>query len=424
MTFRFLHAADLHLDTPFAGVGAAAPAVAEALRDASLGVLDDLVRLAIARDVAFVVLAGDLYDGADRGVRAQLAVHRATTTLADHGIRTFIAHGNHDPVEEGWSAVRSWPELVTVFPTDRVATVVVERGGVPVATVHGISYARRDTTENLSRRFARSDDPGFHVGVLHANVGAHGEHQPYSPCSVDDLAWTGLDYWALGHVHRHQVLHRDPWVVYPGTPQGRSPAPREQGPKGAVLVGVDDGGRVASLELVPLDRVRVAEVAVDLADADDLADLRGRLVAAGRRALLDADGRSVLLRGAVAGRGPLHHDLTRPAVVDELLRDLRDEGDGSVPFVWWHRLDVRTGADRDLDDLRGRSDFLADLLDQHAALVDGHLADRTAGWLDELPAGVVRALADALPDPAAPARWDAALELAVDLVAGDDGDQP
>jgi DNA repair exonuclease SbcCD nuclease subunit len=424
VTFRFLHAADLHLDTPFAGVGAAAPAVAEALRDASLGVLDDLVRLAVARDVAFVVLAGDLYDGAERGVRAQLAVHRAATTLAEHGIRTFVAHGNHDPVEEGWSAVRSWPDAVTVFPADRVSSVVVERDGTPLATVHGISYARRDTTENLARRFARTDDPGFHVGVLHANVGGHGEHQPYSPCTVDDLAWAGLDYWALGHVHRHQVLRRDPWVVYPGTPQGRSPAPREQGPKGVVLVEVDDGGRVASLELVPLDRVRVTEAAVDLADADDLPDLRDRLVAAGRRALLDADGRSVLLRGVVTGRGPLHHDLVRPGVVDDLLRALRDDADGSVPFAWWHRLDVRTGADRDLDDLRGRSDFLSDLLDEHARLVDGDPVARTAGWLDELPSGVARALGVATPDPADRGRWDDALELAVDLVAGDDGTEP
>ena len=419
MTFRFLHAADLHLDSPFVGIGAVAPAVAAELRDASLAVLDDLVELAVARQVAFVVLAGDVYDGADRGVRAQLALHRATATLAGHGIRTFIAHGNHDPVEEGWSAVRSWPELVTVFPTDRVASVVVERDGAPLATVHGISYARRDTTENLARRFHRTDDPGVHIGVLHANVGGHGEHQPYSPCTVDDLVWTGLDYWALGHVHRHLVLHRDPWIVYPGTTQGRSPAAREHGPKGAVVVEVDDAGRVADVELVALDRVRVGEVVVDLADADDLPELRDRLLAEGRRALLDADGRSVLVRATVTGRGLLHHDLVRTGVVDELLAALRDDSAGPPPFVWWHALQARTGTDMHIDELRGRSDFLADLVDEHEALLASGPGPRVAGWTDDLPNGVVRALGAELPDPAAPARWAAALELAVDLVAGD-----
>lgn len=107
-TFRFVHAADLHLDTPFEGIGRVAPQIAEALRDASLNAWDALVRLTIDRDAAFLLLAGDIYDGAERGVRAQLRFVRGLERLAEHRIQTFIVHGNHDPLD-GWSAIRKWP---------------------------------------------------------------------------------------------------------------------------------------------------------------------------------------------------------------------------------------------------------------------------------------------------------------------------
>src|SRR5690606_10264272 len=125
--------------------------------------------------------------------------------LADHGIRTFIAAGNHDPVEEGWSAIDEWPELVTIFPVDATGSVTVVRDGVALATVHGTSYGRRAVTENLAARFVRTEAPGTQIGVLHANVGGQPDHDPYSPCSLDDLTAIGLDYWALGHVHARQV---------------------------------------------------------------------------------------------------------------------------------------------------------------------------------------------------------------------------
>lgn len=420
MGFRFLHAADLHLDTPFTGLGAASPQVAGILRDASLLAFDDLVRTAIARDVAFVVLAGDVYDGPERGVRAQLRVLRGVRRLADHGIHTFIAAGNHDPVEEGWSAIREWPDLVTVFPAGEVMSVPVERDGRIVATVHGTSYARRATTENLAVRFGRTDAPGLHVGVLHANVGGQPGHDPYSPCSVDDLVRTGIDYWALGHVHTRQVLHRSPWIVYPGNLQGRSPRPSERGAKGVLVVEVDDAGQVQEPELVALDRVRIDESELAIDDVSDLGDLHRRLEELGHRRLLDADGRSLLLRARLVGRGPVHPDLRRPGAVTELLQALRGEAPLDLPFLWWDRLAVATGAPRDVEELRLRNDFVADLLEEAGSVDEPRRAALAQQWSAELPADLAALLGADAPDAADPARWAEAVELAVDLVAGEE----
>lgn len=422
MAFRFVHAADLHLDTPFSGLSATAPEVASELRDASLAAFDALVQLTISRDAAFLILAGDVYDGASRGVRAQVALHRGLRELSERGIRTFVVAGNHDPVDEGWSAVREWPELVTHFPTHEVASVVVERHGVPLATVHGISYGTRQVTENLATRISPGEGPGPHIAVLHANVGGNPDHDPYSPCSLDDLRSRGIDYWALGHVHTRQVLHRDPWVVYPGNLQGRSPRATERGPKGALVVEVDDAGAIAEPEFVALDRIRFEHAEHSIDGVADLVTLRDRLVDLGHRRLAEADGRSVLLRVELIGRGPIHGDLHRPGAVAELVESLRGEQHSAAPFLWWDRLVLSTLPVQDLDELLGRNDFVADLVDEAAQLLgdDDARAERVQGWDDELPSDLVHLLGDALPRPDDPERWRDAEELAVDLVSSDD----
>src|SRR5437899_3085210 len=181
--FRFVHAADLHLDTPFASIGRVAPEIADRLRDASLEAFDALVRMAIEHEAAFVIFAGDTYDCADRGVRAQLRFLRGVERLGEQGIPVFVAHGNHDHLE-GWSALRKVPDNLVVFGSEAVESHTVMREGVALAQVYGISYGQRDVTENLALRFGRRDVPGLHIGVLHCSVGAQPDSPAYSPCSV------------------------------------------------------------------------------------------------------------------------------------------------------------------------------------------------------------------------------------------------
>lgn len=376
--FRFVHAADLHLDTPFEGIGRTSPAVAEALRDASLDAWDALVELTLRRDAAFLLIAGDVYDGAERGVRAQLRFLRGLERLAAAGVATLVVHGNHDPLD-GWSAIQRWPENVTVFEAGEVRSVAIERGGELLATVHGVSYGSRDPQANLALGFARSAAPGLQLGLLHCNVGGEPGHAAYSPCSLADLHAVGLDYWALGHVHDRRVLSEGPcWVAYPGNLQGRSPRASERGAKGALVVEVA-GGQVQDVEFESLDRVRFERVEVD-AEAGDVPALLELLQAEALARRAASDGRGLVVRGVVTGRGGLHVDLARPKVLEGLLGELRAASAVLAPFVWWDAVRDETRAELDLAAIQLRDDFSAALLrrveavlaapQQHAELLD------------------------------------------------------
>jgi len=381
----FVHAADTHLDTPMRGLRTVDPALHQRILSASLDAFDDLVDLAIARDAAFLTIAGDVYDGAQRGARAQLRVRRGAERLAEHGILLLLVHGNHDPVEDGWDGIGSWPDNVTVFPPDEPTSVEVHRDGRLLAVVQGVSYATRREERNLARRFARSDRDVPHVAVLHANVGSNPDHAPYAPASLDDLAATGFDYWALGHVHLRQTLATPSshgfWAHYPGNLQGRSPKPSERGAKGASVVPVD-GGVVGAPELVVLDRVRFAEAAAEIDDGTTLDRLLAALADDAADALAVAEGRIVVLRGRITGAGPLHHQLAREGVLEDLRRALTDQlptGDAV-----WASLRDASGPPVEADDVAQAVDVLDQLPVDQEALADAVL-EQAARLGDEVP---------------------------------------
>jgi DNA repair exonuclease SbcCD nuclease subunit len=421
----FVHAADLHLDTPFEGIRADAPHVADALADASLGAFDAVVALALDRRAKFVVLAGDIYDGAERGIRAQLHFRRRLEDLTESGISVFVVHGNHDPVESGWSAIRSWPTGVVIFPAGVAEVAEVIEGGDRIATVQGISYPRRDVSENLALRFERPSGGGPHVGVLHCNVAGTAGHADYSPCRLDDLRRVGLDYWALGHIHQRSVLaggSGGPFVVYSGNTQGRSLKSSERGEKGATVVHVRDGA-ITEAEFVACDVIRFEQVDVDVARIGDIPGLAEELTRRGAGELAQAGGRSVVLRARLVGRGPVHEDLRRGGGVRALVSDLRSGCSDAAPFAWWDALEDATRPRAEHAAIRARGDFASDLL----ALSDsvgadaGELADLfTRCSTETMPAGL-RELAAKLvePDRVRAAVLEGALARALDLLEGE-----
>ncbi len=376
--FRFVHAADLHLDTPFEGLREVAPDVARALREASLDAFDALVDLCLDRAAAFLLIAGDVYDGAERGLRAQLRFRQGLERLAEAGVQVLVVHGNHDPSEEGWSALREWPEGTRVFGSERVESVAIERDGERLATVHGISYGRRDVTENLSLAFPRGRgsgpsntvaDPastaGLRIGLLHCNAGGNSEHAPYAACSVGDLAGANIDYWALGHVHARRTLSEAPWIVYPGNLQGRSPRPSEQGPKGAVVVEVEAGpgtSRVVDVSFEALDRVRFLSLEVDVSGSVDLAEVERSLQTRADDLRAEHPGRGLVLSARLTGCSDVQRDLARPESPAELLESLRDGRRNDSPFVWWGSLASEVSRPIDREGLRARDDFCAEIL--------------------------------------------------------------
>ena len=360
---RFVHSADLHLDSPFRGIRSEAPEyVADTLRRATFDAYENIINLCIREQADALLVAGDIYDGADRSLRAQLKFVDGLNRLDAVGIRSFVCHGNHDPLD-GWEArlslppgcVRFGPEVSgePVFPDDP------ER-----AAVYGISYPQREVRENLSPLFGGLFDSnarasGFNIGLLHANVGGHPGHDSYAPCSVADLADTGLDYWALGHVHTRQVLREErPTVVYPGNPQGRHPL--ETGERGVYLVEVDDRGAV-SLDFRPVDAVRWDTLQVGISGLETEQELLDVVDSAFASCAEAAGGRPVVLRLSLTGRGPLHRWLRRPGTADELLERLNSQYADAQPWLWCERIQADTASAVDRQQVAQREDFAGDL---------------------------------------------------------------
>ena len=372
-TFRFVHAADLHLDTPFQGIAGPAPGVAQALQEASLQAWDNVVALSIEREAAFLLIAGDIYDGADRGMRAQLRFLAGLKRLDEAGIRSFIVHGNHDPLD-GWSAIEKWPAGVKVFGPGEVEIETLAIGEQRVC-VHGISYATRDTQENLARRFGASVDGSLNIGLLHTNVGGNAEYASYAPCSLSDLDAAGMDYWALGHIHKQQYLREGgPWVAYSGDVQGRSPKPSETEAKG-VLVAEVSGATIGPVTFEAVDVVRFVTCAVDIEGVADVPSLSPRIIDLVDELRGANAARSLLVRVVLQGRGLIASDLRHGTALDDLLGDLRASYDGLDPFVWIESLKDQSRGALDLDGLRVRDDFNAELL----RLYDRLAADPEAG---------------------------------------------
>ena len=356
---RFVHAADLHLDSPFRGIRNEAPDhVAESLRSATFDAYRNIIELCLREQVDALLLAGDIYDGADRSLRAQLKFVDGLNRLESAGIRSFICHGNHDPLD-GWEARLSLPAGCVRFGPE-VTGEPVFLDDPARATVYGISYPRRDVRENLTPLFAEATmSADFGIGLLHANVGGNSDHDSYAPCTVTDLAAVGLDYWALGHVHTRQVLRQErPTVVYPGNPQGRHPL--ETGPRGVYLVEVDDYGTI-SLEFRAVNVVLWQTLEVGISEPGNEQELLDTLDGAVRDCAEAAGGRSAVFRLALTGRGGMHRWLSRADTLEELRERINAQYADARSWLWCERIEADTGSPVDREQVAQRDDFAGDL---------------------------------------------------------------
>jgi len=376
-TFRFVHAADLHLDAPFRGIRRASPAITYALGQAPLTAWDALVQLTIEQNAAFLLLAGDICDGAERAVPAQIRFLNGLQRLSAHGIRTFIVRGSEDPAER-WMGIHQWPEHVHCFGGHGVESIAVTTAEGHIATIHGISHSSDRSTNRLAR-FKRGSDSSVHIGLLHGSVGAGGV-TPGDHYSIGDLQAAGMDYWALGRAHAHQRLSEgQPWIVYPGTLQGRSFKDDETGPKGAAVVTVTDG-MVRDARLHALDAVRLMRTQVDVSALNGVSDLRRALFAAAARLRSEGSGRTVIATCELTGRA--HSWMgAQPAdeMWDRLLEDLRQEDHGGETVLWWDSLsDLTDGPEiRNQDDVSMYVHRLVEVLRRAPAGLDRLLSDQS-----------------------------------------------
>ena len=297
--FRFLHAADIHLDSPLKGLEEYQDAPLEQIRQAARRAFDNLVQLAVDEKVAFVLLAGDLYDGDWKDYNTGIYFIAKMGKLRDAGIPVFMVSGNHDAAAQITRSLKL-PENVTLFPHAHAGSHTIDRYGV---ALHGQSFSTRSVTDDLLRNYPQGDPSLFNIGLLHTSLNGRSGHEPYAPCTLDALRSKGYQYWALGHVHQREEVSCDPWVVFPGNIQGRYI--RETGSKGCSLVSVEDG-RVVSVEQKELDVLRWAVCHIDAAGSDSIEHLLGLVRESLEDERVRADGRPLAARVVIEGVTTLH----------------------------------------------------------------------------------------------------------------------
>ncbi len=383
--FTFLHAADIHLDSPLTGLSQHEEAPTETIRVATRTALTRLVDLAISKQVDFVLIAGDLYDGDWKDFGTGISFNNEMRRLEAKQISVYLIYGNHDAASRVTKSLKLQPN-VHVFPTKHPATF--QHATLPVS-LHGQGFATQSVTENLAESYPEPKENHYNIGLLHTNLGDREGHGNYAPSSLPQLVSHGYDYWALGHIHIREIHHEHPHVVYPGNTQGRHV--KETGAKGCYVVSVNDELETSSCEFFALDSVRWQNLPLDcsvLESEDELLEaIRDQL----SDSLRAADGRLLAVRLTLTGNTQLHellhadHSRLR-AECQSIALDIDAE------LIWIEDLRLKTRTLIDPEELAKQDDLTAFVLEALTAFDPNALPAPVETLMKKLPSEASRAL--------------------------------
>ena len=306
--FSFIHAADIHLDSPLKGLERYEGAPVDEIRGATRRAMENLVEIAIERDVDFLLIAGDLYDGDWKDHNTGLFFVSQVVKLRDAGIPVFVISGNHDAANKMTKSLRlpkNADGSSVMLSHKTPETLIVDDVGV---AIHGRGFATATVTENVVDTYPAKSAGFYNIGLLHTSLDSESvdEHSRYAPCKLSDLAAKQYDYWALGHIHHRNIRNEDPTIVFPGNIQGRHV--RETGAKGCVLVTVDDRGQT-QVQFESLDVLRWEKCVVDASNITDCEELIDTCMNEVSKRLQQNDGMTMAVRIVIQGETPIHRQL-------------------------------------------------------------------------------------------------------------------
>ncbi len=379
MPYRFVHSADIHLDSPLRSLAFRNAELAELIGNATRHAFVALVDLCLEERVDALLLAGDLYDGDQTSMKTARFLAEQIRRLDAAGIAVFIIRGNHDALSKITHEL-VFPQSVKVFGGRAEAVEARTHGGMPVV-IHGLSFARPQAPESLVPKYKPPVQGAVNVGLMHTSLAGAPGHDPYAPCSVADLKATGFGYWALGHVHKRSVIEGACTIVMPGMPQGRDI--NEAGPKSVTLATIRDDGAVEIEERVT-SLAQFERVGVDATGIDDWRELAEAVSRALERVREGVAAEHLVARLRVHGATPLAWRARRDV---DLLKAEADHRAAVIGACWVEKLEVECRTAEAL----GAGDPVADL----RALIAAKVAD-SDGFREEA-AAVARELAPQLP---------------------------
>ncbi|QNG59743.1 DNA repair exonuclease [Bacillus sp. PAMC26568] len=351
----FIHAADLHIDSPFAGMQQLPGPIFERLKESTFAALENLVQLAVREKVDFVLLAGDLFDGENRSLKAQLKLKKAFEQLEFHCIQVYVIHGNHDHMSGKWLDLK-WPENVHVFSDKKVECKTFWKNESTAVHLYGYSYPQRAVHENMTPNYFKQVKEGYHIGLLHGSVAGNHDHDVYSPFQISELLEKQFDYWALGHIHKQQILHEnEPPILYSGNIQGRNR--KETGDKGCFVVSISDAG--ASYQFKSLQDVKWDELEVEIKGEfqEWIDNLHQQLE------LMRRENDPLVLTIRLSGTSELYHTLQEENVLSDLMDQWNEDEADRRNFVWISSILNESVPAISKDSLQLDSHFLSDLAD-------------------------------------------------------------
>lgn len=378
MAFRFLHTADLHLDSPLKALALRDPDLARELGVASRGSFSRIIDLCIEEEVAFLLIAGDLWDGTHSSTKTPRFLKQELLRLERAGIACFLIRGNHDAMAKK-TAELELPANTRLFD-HKPASVLIEASGHQIA-IHGHSFREEHVQESAITRYPAPVAGAFNIGMMHTSLNGSAAHDPYAPCSVAALEAQGYDYWALGHIHLRQVHGTTGNIVMPGNPQGRDIG--EAGPRSVTLVDVADDNSIR-LQARNVASLRFDRLPIDCSGAEDWAALIGKLeTALQETAQNPRDEAHLVLRPVLTGQTATAWRATRDH--DVLLQEAQSFA--SQHGIWIDKLELRLQADA-AQNPAGLAPELLDIMRQDPAQdpqLMRHLLAELAGLKADLP---------------------------------------
>jgi len=352
--FKFIHTADIHLDSPLRGLERYEGAPIEQIRGAARQALKNLVRLAIEEEVQFVLIAGDLYDGDWKDYNTALFLASEMSKLREAGVKVFIISGNHDAASQITRRLKM-PENVTRFSVKRPETVRLDDLGI---AIHAREFPQRAVMEDLSASYPFALSGYFNIGMLHTSVTGREGHETYAPCKVESLLAKNYDYWALGHVHKREILHENPWIVFPGNIQGRHIG--ETGSKGCTLVTADNA-RIVNVEHRTVDVLEWIYLISDAAHCELPDEVVDKIRTQIEGELNKNNGPLLAVRISIQGACRAHMELMSDPQrwVNEIRAAVTDISGQSV---WIEKVNIETKTAVDLEEMMKSDSPLGELL--------------------------------------------------------------